>query len=360
MLKGILRRIPSFRAPRRLRFQRPGWVLSISAIVLGVAAIATGNNLLFLMLGGMLGLIALSGWLSEVTLRGIHVVRRVPHGVHAGASAFLTYEIENRKRRLPSFALEIGEGGDPARGFLPSLGPGRSSTIRVERIWARRGAYRLRRVTLSTSFPFGFFQKERDIELEGEVVVWPRIDRVVEEPRPAGDRTPRTGDVSTVASGIRGEYRSLRPYRPGDDPRDVHWRTTARTGEPIVREYAREQAQTLWLCVDLRRAPEAKKNASDASPPGEEVAIEIAAALAARAFGRGQPVGLVTSDERVGRGSLPEQLERVLDALARARFRSDAAPPEPPAPRAECVLVTAIDGSAGAGWGEVYTPESTS
>jgi uncharacterized protein (DUF58 family) len=356
----ILRGIPSFRAPRRLRFQRAGWVLSTSAVVLGVAAIATGNNLLFLMLGGMLGLIALSGWLSEVTLRGVRVVRRAPHGVHAGGSAFLTYEVENRKRRLPSFALEIGEGGDPARGFLASLAPDHSSTIRVERVWPRRGAYRLRRVTLSTSFPFGFFQKERDVELEGEVVVWPRVDRVVQEPRPAGDRTPQTGDVSSVASGVRGEYRSLRPYRPGDDPRDVHWRTTARTGEPVVREYAREQAQTLWLCIDLRRAPEGRNDPSDASLRGEEVAIEIAAALAARAFGRGQPVGLVTSDERVGPAGRPEQLERVLDALARAQFRRDAAPPAPPVPPAECVLVTAIDGSAGAGWGEVYTPESTS
>jgi uncharacterized protein (DUF58 family) len=359
-VNGFFRGIPSFRAPRRLRFQPAGWVLSVSAVVLGVAAIATGNNLLFLMLGGMLGLIALSGWLSEVTLRGIQVVRRVPHDVYAGASTFLAYEVENRKRRLPSFALEIGEGGDPARCFLASLPSDQTSTIRVERVWPRRGAYRLQRVTLSTSFPFGFFQKERDVELDGEVVVWPRIDRIVEEPRPAGDRTPRTGDVSTVASAIRGEYRSLRPYRPGDDPRDVHWRSTARTGEPIVREYAREQAQTLWLCVDLRRAPGARTEESDAAVPREEVAIEIAAALAARASARGQPVGLVTSDERVGRAARPEQLERVLDALARAKFRPDAVPPAPPAPRGECVLVTAVDGSVGAGWGEVYTPEGTS
>lgn len=351
------------RAPRRLRFHRAGWTVSIGAIGLGIAAMATGNNLLYLLLGAMLGLIALSGWLSELTLRGIEIERRVPRGIEAGSQAHLAYQVRNVKRLLPSFALEIGERRDAARGFLPSLAPGGAAAVRVERVWERRGVHPLETVTLATSFPFGFFLKERDLERPGEVVVWPRTGRAVREPRLAAGRTERSGELAAGASGVRGEYRSLRGYVPGDDPRDVHWRSSARTGEPVVREYAREQAQTLWVCVDLRGTPAVlPSTATDlqSADAGQEVAIEMAATLVARAAHRGQPFGLVTPDERVGRGSGLRHLERALGLLARARFRPDAQPPAPPAPPESCVLVTAAAGSAGGSWGDVLTPAEAS
>jgi uncharacterized protein (DUF58 family) len=379
-----------FRPPRRLRIHRAGWTVIVGALGLGLAAMATGNNLLYLILGGMLGLIALSGWLSEVTLRGVRVSRRVPRGIEAGAPVHLVYDVENAKRLLPSFALEMGEREDAARGFLAALRPGSRGSVRVERVWARRGVYRLTEVTVATSFPFGLFRKERDLEIAGEVVVWPRTGRAVRDALPAGDRNPRSGELAAGVSGARGEYRSLRGYVPGDDPRDVHWRSTARTGAPVIREYAREQARALWLCLDLRGTPAATDDAGlrgsrasgdanagggaegfrarargngsrierpeeRAEEPPEEVAVEIVAALAARAAREGRPFGLVTADARVEEASGPRQLERVLDALARAVFRPDAPPPSPPVPASGCVLVTASAASgAPGGWGDVH------
>ncbi|HEX8362034.1 MAG TPA: hypothetical protein VF613_18090, partial [Longimicrobium sp.] len=84
-----------------------------------------------------------------------------------------------------------------------------------------------------------------------------------------------------------------------------------------------------------------------------EAAAETAAALAAAAARRGDAFGLATADARVSPGAGPGQLERVLDALARARFREDAPPATPPAPRGECVWVTP-GRAAGPGWGDVY------
>lgn len=159
-------------------------------------------------------------------------------------------------------------------------------------------------------------------------------------------------------SATRGEYRSLRAYRPGDDPRDVHWRSSARLGEPVVREYVREQARTFWVCLDLRgRVAAAAPGAETDEPPPEEVAVEIAAALAAGASGSGHPFGLATPDERVEQGIGGQQLARVLDALARARFRPEAPSPHPPASADACVLVTAAPRAAegDAGWGDVFT-----
>ncbi len=178
--------------------------------------------------------------------------------------------------------------------------------------------------------------------MPGEAVVWPRDDRPVREPRPSGERVRRVGEAYAGSAGARGEYRGLRPYRPGDDPRDVHWRTTARVGHPVVREYERDRSRALWVCLDLR------------APDGDlaEDAVEIAAAVASAALKRGEAFGLATQDARVRPAGGAAQMERVLDLLARARFRPDAPRLEAPVPPAECVLVTA--GTPLPGWGDVF------
>ncbi|MBV9775249.1 MAG: DUF58 domain-containing protein [Gemmatimonadetes bacterium] len=340
-LRATLRRW--LRPPRRLRFTRSGWILTVGSLVLGVAAIATGNNLLYLLLGAVLGFIALSGWMSEQTIQGLEVRRRVPAGATAGEPARIVYEVANRKRRLPSFAVEVGEAGFEGRAWIPSLAAGESIVVRAEHAWERRGVYPLDTVVVATSFPFGLFRKERDLELPGEAVVWPRADRRVREPRPSGRRVLVAGQARAGASGGRGEFRGLRPYRPGDDPRDVHWRTTARAGEPVVREFERDRSRALWLCLELAAAD------GDTA----EAAAEIVASLAAGAARRGDAFGVATVDGRVGPGTGPTHLERALDTLARARFRADAPGVAPPAPPTECVLVTPGDAS-GAGWGDLF------
>jgi uncharacterized protein (DUF58 family) len=321
-------------------------MFSGGSVLLGVAAIGTGNNLLFLLLGAMLGFITLSGWLSEQVIRRLEVRRRPPRGVTAGRPARIAYEVRNLKRRLPSFAVEITEAGRDGHAWVHAVEPGATAHARAEVTFPRRGVYPLETLTLATSFPFGLFRKERDVELPGEAVVWPRHDRPVREPRPAGERVRRAGETFAGAAGSRGEYRSLRPYRPGDDPRDVHWKTTARLGAPVVREYERDRAQALWICLELRW------------PGGDaaEAACETAASLASDAARRGDAFGFATAEARVQPGAGSAQLERVLDALARARFRPDAPRLEPPVPARECVLVTPSP-TADAAWGDVFAAD---
>jgi uncharacterized protein (DUF58 family) len=329
------------RPPRRLRFTRAGGLFTFGVIALGFATLNTGNNLLYLLLGALLGLIVVSGWLSEQALRGLRIVRRAARGV-AGDPLALTYEVTNSKRRLPSVALEFTEQGAPITAFLPFVGASRTAFARTDVAFRRRGVYRLHRFTIATSFPFGLFIKERDVGFAGTIVVWPRTDARVREALKSGTRIRRAGlSQALSAAGGRGEYRSLRPYQRGDDPRDVHWRTSARYAEPVVREYERDAAETLWLALDLRTSDE------DAG----EAAIETAAALAARAVHRGERVALVTNDVIVDPGSGAGQLESILEALARARLRADAPSLQPPIPAAECVLITT---SGGAGYGDTF------
>lgn len=331
-----------FKPPRRLYFTRGGGLFTAGALAVGLAAINTGDNLLYLLLGGMMGFIAVSGWLSEQVVRGIEVRALPPHAATAGSPTRVGYEVRNRKKWIPSYALEVVEP-DGGRAYAPVVRAGHACVVRAERTFPRRGVYRLEPVALATSFPFGLFIKTRDVDVRGEVIVWPRRDRPVREPATGGDRVRRTGQMAGTAAGARGEFRSLREYRPGDDPRDVHWRSTARLGHPLVREYERDAGRTVWLCLDL---------AADDQGVAD-IAAEIVAALADRAAGRDERFGLVTPDVMVASGRGVPQLERVLDALARASFRRSVPLPQPPVPRIECPLVT--PGVSPDGWGDVYT-----
>jgi uncharacterized protein (DUF58 family) len=130
----------------------------------------------------------------------------------------------------------------------------------------------------------------------------------------------------------RGDFRSLRPYRPGDDPRDVHWRTTARRGEPIMREYDRDTAETYWIVLDDVAGDDV----------AFEIAVELAAALVARAADAGERVGC-----QIGPARIPARTDRIafeaaLDALARVE-RATSGAPALPAPAGDCVMVTARD-----------------
>lgn len=326
------------RAWRRISFTAGGVAFTLGTTAVGFAAMNTGNNLLYLLLGSMLGFITVSSWLSEQAIRGLLIERRHPRAVTVGHDFRIVYEVANTKTRFPSLAVELAEAGLPERAFVAHVAPSGHATTRSVNSFVRRGLYPLGTLTLSTGFPFGLFRKERDVELPDEVVVWPRTDRAVREPAPGVGRAPRAGVSARGAAGTRGEYRSLRGYRVGDDPRDIHWKSSARSREPVIREYERDGADTRWICLDLRGEP------GDAA----EIAIEVAAALAARSVASNRAFALVAGDALIEPGEGAGQLERALDLLARVDFAPDAPAPDPPIDPAACVLVS-VDGRTGFG-----------
>ena len=340
LFAGIKDTWRKLRAWRRISFTSGGLVFTLGALAVGFAAMNTGNNLLYLLFGSMLGFITVSGWLSEQAISGLRIERRIPSAVTVGQPMRIAYHVRNVKKRLPTLAVEISEQGLPESAFLAHVAAGATAEARSTNSFVRRGIYPLGTVTLSTAFPFGMFLKQRDIHIAAEVVVWPRTDRSVRAPSPGGGRVPRLGVSSRGTAGTTGEYRSLRAYRPGDDPRDIHWRSSARLREPVIREYERDGAETRWICLDTRAEP------TDAA----EVAVEVAASLAARAVAEARPVALAAGDVVLEPGEGPGQLERILDVLARVDFSTTNAGPAPPVDPASCVLVC-VEG--GAGFGDV-------
>ena len=316
---------------RRIRFTTGGALFSAGSLAIGFAAVNTGNNLLYLLLGAMLGFIALSGWLSERVLRRLEIRRRTPLGVTVEKPIRITYYVTNRKRLFPTLAVYLFEEGLPEPAFISRVGAGDSVAVCSENHFVHRGVYPLETLTLSTSFPFGLFTKERDVPLPGELVIWPRSDRPVRLPAPPRGRgRPQFSDASGGASGARGEYRGLREYRVGDDPRDIHWRTTAKIGRPATREYDLDATEIVRICLDTRGEP------GDAA----EAAIEVAAALAAQAYRVGRQFGITTCTSDLAPGGGSGQFERVLDLLARVDFDPSAPHLVPQIDPIRCVLVS--------------------
>jgi uncharacterized protein (DUF58 family) len=261
-------------------------------IGIGLAATNTGNNLLFLVLGLLLASIVVSGILSEQTLKGVSVQRRLPASATAGHPALVGLVARNAKVRAPSFSLEIREalGDVKGSGFILVLGAQAATEVAYRFVPQRRGLHRFRQLEVATRAPFGFFEKSRPLDADAELLVFPRQ---VEPPPIAAQALAREGDLPEDRSGIGLEVQSLRDHRPGEDARSIHWRSSARAGRLIGID--REQERRRRVCVLLDQRP----------LRGEplERAIERAAALLGRELESGAEVSLALAGQSLPAGS---------------------------------------------------------
>jgi uncharacterized protein (DUF58 family) len=328
-LSAHLRRL--LRPPRRLRFTREGrWFCGIT-IGIGVAAINTGNNLLYLVLGMMLSLIVASGILSELALRQLRLSRLPPARLHAGRPFLMGITLRNDKQRLPSFSIEIEDllGGRPLdkKCYFLKVPAGRQQSTSYRHTFPRRGRYPFSGFRVSTKFPFALFRKSRDIEAAGEIIVFPQVFEIA--PPQSGGASQR-GDDPRARMGRSGEFFGLRDWRPGDDRRDVNWRKSAQRGRPVVREHQDEQARRVTLQLDNALPSGAQLEDHEAL----ERAISVCASLATHFVARGYTVRLSARGTSVGPGSGAGHLARILRCLALLETAALDAPwtVPPPAP----------------------------
>jgi uncharacterized protein (DUF58 family) len=297
---------PRFFRPRRtLSPTREGWWCLLAAIGLGFAAINTGNNLLYLLESMLLGLIVVSGLLSEQSLRGVRLVPVVPAAIHAGTPARLGARVVNTKRRLPSYSVTLVAAAGGARlAYVPRLGAADERLVTWEVTLARRGRQRLPGVRLSTRFPFGLFTKSGRATADDEVLVYPAV-------RPLDAETLRHlgggGSAPTRRAGRGHDLHNLREYRAGDDPRLIHWRTSARRGALVVRELQAETTEDVRVRL---------RGTGAADPARLERGLSEAASLACALLRRGAGVEVVGPGLRVALGHGRGHERRVLTALA--------------------------------------------
>jgi len=270
-----------------------GWYYMGGILLIALAALNTGNNLLFLILASLIAAILMSGILSSITLSGVAMRLELPEHIFAGQPVRARIELENEKVTLPSFSLRVE--GAPTKGapaalletpvYFPYL-PKRSHVSQgVPITFARRGAYRQDAFRIVTRFPFGFLQKSRRVELRTEALVYPSVE-------PTGEFLEilpgLQGVLESLAKGRGQDLYALRDYVPTDSARHVHWKASARQGSLMVREFTRDDDCRVLLVLDPHTSIPASAEASiqRAAAGRFERAIELCAGIAWHFFER--------------------------------------------------------------------------
>ena len=305
------------RWPRTLKLTREGKYFIGITVGVGFAAINTGNNLLYLLLGMMLSLIIASGVMSESTLRDVDVTRQPPLRIHANRPFLMGIALKNEKQKLASFSVEVEDLVDDKpldkKCYFLKIPAGRLQHTSYRHLFPRRGRYQFTGFRVSTKFPFALFRKSRRFELPTEVIVFPELVPVRRADPP---KARSMGEDARGTKGRRGEFHGLREMREGDDPRDVHWSSTARKGRPMVREYEDEAARRVSIFLD-NGLPGGEACKDEKQRDGLERTISVAASLAADYLERGYLVRVVTRGAaRPQWLSGPQQLTRLLHFLA--------------------------------------------
>ena len=297
------------RPPRRLSFTPEGTRFVVVALAIGVAAINTGNNLLYLILAMMLSLIILSGILSESSLRMVNVKRSLPKEAFAGRPFLVKITALNSKKRFPSISLtfrdHIDKFGPGGSQYFLKIPPRGNISGSYHMTLDRRGAYTFQNGRLETRYPFGLFLKSKETGEASEILVYPRTLDVKELLRESG---VNEGEIESRIKGRGTDLYGLRGYVLGDDRRSIHWKTSAKLSKLYIREFARDDVRKVMLFLD------------DCISPGFEESLEkaitIAASLASHFLYKGYQVGLATSAEDVPLGVGTEQLFKILRVLA--------------------------------------------
>ncbi|MFP4056388.1 MAG: DUF58 domain-containing protein [Candidatus Brocadiia bacterium] len=238
---------------------KQGLIFFILTLALGVVALHTKINFLVLLFGMMLSASLLSIVLSRITMGKLAFERRVPEGVYPGRPFTVRLQASNRKRRFASYGVAVRDvlpGGVVAErpgGVVVHLRAGQTASLPYTATALRRGVYALDRVQVSTRFPFGFFHQRRTRHVPGELVVYPPLGVV--SPNLLG-RTQSLAQTRRRSQSTRGEeeFRNLREYRLGDNPRWIHWKSSAKFGRPLVKEHEAVVTERAFLLLDTRCA----------------------------------------------------------------------------------------------------------
>jgi uncharacterized protein (DUF58 family) len=255
------------------------------------------------------------------SLRGLVVHRKLPEQVTAGEPLTVEIAIENRRRGMGSWmvvvedwiqrleepgirshgspaksprspkrtwwrqlrsALHLGE--TPAEAIAAQVPAHATSTATYRITLARRGRYRFGPLRVSTRFPLGLVWGHFTQPEAAELVVAPRLGRLLPEWANLLEAQHSGDQRSHPQRGVdEGDYYGLRPWQSGDSTRWIHWRSTAKLGVPTVLQFERQRSREVALVLD----PWLPANAEQQHEGFLELAISLAATAVADLTRRG-------------------------------------------------------------------------
>lgn len=300
---------------RYFRTTREGKAFIFVTGGVGLAAINTGNNLLFLIFGFMLSLIVLSGIMSEIALRDLRLSRRLPGRAFARTTCLVELELENKKQRAASYSLEVEDlspdSPSERRCYFLKVAQKSVQVAGYRRVPQRRGLLRLTGFRVATRYPFGIIEKWRLLDAPDDMLIYPELRQ---EDLLEAEQNVSGADTASPRIGHGTELAGLRNYQAGDEMRAVHWKRSASLGKLVVVERHRDTTAHLTVLLDNGRP----RSADEAWTAGFERAVSRAAALSVTALRRDLSVEVICRGMRspvVMPGSAPDAVLRFLALL---------------------------------------------
>lgn len=313
------------------------YILIIFCLVAG----ALSGRAFFFNLAYALGAVLVGAFLWSWTAVNWLSVARYTHARRAQVGQPLdeTFHVRNTAL-LPKLWLEVRDHSDlpghNASHVVPLLWPRRSYGWGVRTLCTRRGEFTLGPMTLLSGDPFGLFQFSRRFPASSTIIVYPLTVPVHGFAAPVGPLSGgeavrrRTHVVTTNAAGVR-------EYQPGDSYNRIHWRSTARREQVMVKEFELDPLADVWLFLDLSAQSFVERPSGHANgllpivpphlpPSTEEYGVTIAASLTQYFVNKGRALGFVTYAPRreiVQPDRGPRQLTRILEILATAHSESE-------------------------------------
>ncbi|MGH9432917.1 MAG: DUF58 domain-containing protein [Terriglobia bacterium] len=308
---------------------REGLVYLFVIFVIAVAALNTGNNLLFLILAIMLAAIVGSGILSRMVLSGIELEISLPPHIFAEQPLICRLKLLNRKKILPSYSLTISPASQPSSSwwrksrsvedngrrilarpvYVPYLPKASTLDQDVELRFSQRGRFMHDGFMLSSKFPFGFIRKKRSIDARQQLLVLPEIVPL-ESFRAISPAL--AGEIQSLSRDDRGhDLFGLRDYRQSDSARTIDWKATARAQRLKVREFSREDGRRIRLILDNRLVSLSAGNLEKF-----ERAVRLCASLAWHFASNAADLDFAAAGIEIAAGRGDVGLYPVLEALA--------------------------------------------
>lgn len=236
-----------------VRLTRIGTTFIIFTVVIGFAALNTGNNALYIGLTFMLGALLLSGLASKGGLRKLEVSLEEAGEAWVGRPADAILRVANRSRiwNVRDVVMVSEEIAAPI--LVPLIQKRSEKRIHAALVFRRRGRVELNTIDLYTRYPFGFFLKKRRVRIGGEMIVFPRL---LDDEAQRERLRPATGEqASANRPGMGSEIHSFRDFTEGDSFRLVNWKKTASVGRMIVKQTDLDAARAVHVVVDPYRPP---------------------------------------------------------------------------------------------------------
>ncbi|NOX42167.1 MAG: DUF58 domain-containing protein [Gammaproteobacteria bacterium] len=300
--------------------------IALTAIVFLIAW-NRGITLLYGMLAMLVAITVISFIAPYFMLRGVNAKQTAPEKLYEGDEFFVSVDVINQNK-LSRYMIEIwdhfpgaAENEQNHMAFIPLLKKQFSSNLKYT--CDRRGLHTLGPITLKSDFPMGVNHVQRTLnDSTTTTLVYPRAFLIEFFPYISGDYMPQVGVNAVALAGGSDVFFGVREYRHGDSPRHIHWPSSARHNELIVKEYEYITATEVTLLLDLHK----EADHGEGKHSTLEYSVKIAASIARHALDQGHHVRLLGYGKAcvhvsVSSGELHYQT--ILEALARVQADGD-------------------------------------